>query len=189
MSLCNKCQSKRVSETIEGRSLSYTCQDCGHSIKGPLLQDDLIKIVNTSQGLKHINTVALIRHHDKVLVVEQDRYPYKFELPGDHLRKNETLERALERTIDSLLGLEVTASTLLDQLELPSHRCRYGADIEEWAIFDVTINENELVASNPTRLIAWLPIDKIETKNLTPETTYAFKALGYIRRSGKAERK
>lgn len=177
---CLKCKSKNVKETVEENRVIYSCPDCHVKSGQAFIVDGRIKIINTSRGIKHIDVAALIIKDNKILLTERRTYPFGLEIPVGHLEYNETLEQALERELYEEVGLKVSSSTLLAQMEQPVSHCRYGSDIEEWAVFLVEYQGSDFVSNHEIEAIAWFPVNKIPTDRLTAHTRFALQTLGYL---------
>lgn len=179
---CLTCRSKDVEEIVEGNRLFYYCSQCNKKYGRALIVDGRIKILHTSRGIKHIDAAAIIIWKNKMLFLERRGYPFGLMIPAGHLEYNETLEEALHREVYEEVGLKVKNATLLAQIEQPISYCRYGSDIEEWAVFLVEAENGEpVIANNESESMQWIPLNKIPVRQLTPHTRYALATLGYIK--------
>lgn len=180
---CLKCRSKKIDEIMEGNRLFYSCLKCNTKQGKALIIDGKIKILHTSQGIKHISVAAIIIRDNKILLLERRFYHYGLTVPAGHLHYDETLDEALRRELYEEIGLRVKNAILLAQVEQPASHCRYGADIEEWAIYKVEPETYEpFVANDENESFKWVSLDDIPIERLTPHTKFGLTTLGYVKK-------
>ncbi len=184
---CLECKSSKVKEIVAENKVFYYCENCQTRAGRALVIDGRIKVVNTSRGIKHIDAAAIIIRNDKILLLERRTYPFGLMIPAGHLEYNETLEEALRREVYEEVGLKVSGATLLAQIEQPISYCRYGADIEEWAVFLVDAEGEPIISNNENDAYQWIPIPEIKATDLTPHTRYALVNLGYVKETSTHE--
>ncbi len=178
---CLSCRSSKVEEIVEENRVFYLCNDCQKKSGRALIVDNKIKIINTSRGIKHIAIGALIIRDNALLLEERRTYPFGLEIPAGHLEYGESLEEALHREVYEEVGLKIKGYTLLAQLDYTEPICRYGSDIEEWALYLVDCPTGEpFINNNEAEALIWVPIKNIPTDKLTPLTHFALRSLGYI---------
>lgn len=178
---CLNCKSNQVNEIVEEDKVYYLCSRCQYKSGKALIIDGKIKVLNTSRGIKHICVAALIVQDGKVLMTKRRTYPFGLEIPIGHLEYNETLDDALVREVFEEVGLRVTSHTLLAQLEYPISYCRYGSDIEEWAVYLVECDTYQAFANNSeSEAVEWVPLEKLSTATLSPMTALTLDKIGYL---------
>lgn len=185
---CSRCKSSQVEELVEGNRVYYFCHHCHQKSGKALVVDGRIKIINTSRGIKHIDTAAIIIKGNEMLFTDRRTYPFGLEIPVGHLEYNETIEEAIRREVYEEVGLKVTGATLVTQVEQPVSYCRYGSAIEEWAIFLVEFRGRGVISNNENQAIYWIDKDDIPVEKLTPHTRFALKTLGYINDTATAKK-
>lgn len=177
---CINCKSKKIHELVEENKVFYRCDDCKTKSGRAVIFDGKIKTINTSRGIKHIVAAALIIRDNKILLTQRRTYPFGLEVPVGHLEHDETIEETLRREIYEEVGLRVTSATLMMQAEQPESHCRYGAAIEEWAVFLVDVEGYDFVANNEIESAVWLSLDNLPLSQLTPNMIFVLTELGYI---------
>ena len=184
---CIACRAVNPEELVEENKVYYQCPKCGNRSGRAVIVDNKIKIINTSRGIKHISVAAIIIHDNKILLADRRTYPFGFEIPVGHLEYDETLEDALRREVYEEVGLKISGETLITQIEQPVSYCRYGSDVEEWAVFFAECKGHEFVNNSEFESIQWFPLDAIPVERLTPQTRFILNKLEYIdhKQSGK----
>jgi 8-oxo-dGTP pyrophosphatase MutT (NUDIX family) len=185
---CIHCKSSNVEERVEENRIVYVCPDCSEKSGKALVVDGKIKIISTSRGIKHIDVAALVIQDDKILLMERRTFPYGLTLPAGHLEYSESLEEALEREVYEETGIKVKGATLVGQFEQPESYCRYGADVEEWAVFlvDHGAKDDVIVRNNETEDAYWFPLNALPYDKLSPHTKFALVLLGYVKEVAKS---
>ncbi len=178
---CIHCKSSKIQESVEENKILYSCPVCHQKSGKALIVDGRIKIINTSRGIKHIDAAAIIIRDDKILLLERRTYPYGYMLPAGHLEYDETLEDTLRREVYEEAGLKVKSATLLAQIEHPISYCRYGSDIEEWAVYLVECDGEPYVSNNESEGFKWVPLGELQPAVLSPHARYALYRTGYIK--------
>lgn len=147
--------------------------------------DSKIKIINTSRGIKHVAAAALIINQGNILFVERRTHPFGLELPAGHVEHGETIEQAVRREVYEEVGLKISGEILLANIEHPESYCRYGSDVEEWAVFLIEyIEGQDYVGNSEIESVTWVPLPKIPTAQLTPPTAFVLEKLGYLPKEG-----
>ena len=173
-----KCHSPGLSPLKQDNVDYFACSHCGHVEDRVMATGGIyIEWLGPWQP-KHHSVGALIFHKDKFLVIERRVWPYKHGVPAGHVDEGEDPMEAIVREVLEELGTDVkSASVVAHEDHLVGDRCRKGADVHAWTLFECEVDTDEVRnASDEASKVMWL------TPAEASELEFAF-ASGHMLRS------
>lgn len=118
---------------------------------------------------------AVVVHDGALLMVQRGHEPARgaWTLPGGRVEKGEYLEDALRREVLEETGIEIDVERLLGILEVVSE--------PHYVILDflaTTESQTEPRADTDALAARWVPLDEVQTLELTPRLVETLRAWG-----------
>lgn len=168
MRKCVVCSGQDIEEVVQDNKRYYYCVSCkklyGRVIDSRYGRDITIE---TDSGIKHLSVGALIKKDGTFLLLKRRNWPYGYGLPSGHVEYQETPEEALDREVLEETALEVKTKKLIFQGEI-AEKCRYGADIHIWYLYECTVAGGVPVTNSEGQTLNWFTLEEALTLDLVP---------------------
>ncbi len=177
---CLYCGSEAVEEIIENDRVLYKCKSCG-TRDGRVLEKDEKAIEKHFENgrVMHISIGAVIARKDRYLLLDRRRYPFCYAIIAGHLHRNETPEMGIVREVKEEANLAVKRLKLIFHGIIEGDKCRRGADVHEWFLFECEC-DGEPRENSEAKKIEWVAKAKLGEINLCSTTQYLFKQIGIL---------
>lgn len=136
----------------------------------------------------HVGAYGILIRNEKIALIKKARggYKDKYDLPGGGIEHNETPIETLHREIMEEIGGTVVEEKLFDVTSTNIKWQMTEEKIEDLhhigILYIITIQEENLKMEADgldSEGAVWLPIDKLEEKDLSPFACFALKKLNY----------
>lgn len=136
----------------------------------------------------HVGAYGILIRNEKIALIKKARggYKDKYDLPGGGIEHNETPIETLHREIMEEIGGTVVEEKLFDVASTNIKWQMTEEKIEDLhhigILYIITIQEENLKMEADgldSEGAVWLPIDKLEEKDLSPFACFALKKLNY----------
>ena len=136
----------------------------------------------------HVGAYGILIRNEKIALIKKARggYKGKYDLPGGGIEHNETPIETLHREIMEEIGGTVVEEKLFDVTSTNIKWQMTEEKIEDLhhigILYIITIQEENLKMEADgldSEGAVWLPIDKLEEKDLSPFACFALKKLNY----------
>ncbi len=177
---CIHCGSSNVEETLEEERFVYKCCNCGRK-DGRVRERDPDAVEKQSENGRpmHVSIGAVIVRDNKYLLLDRRRYPFCYAIIAGHLHKGEAPEAGIIREVKEEGSLEVKSLKLIYHGIIDGDKCRRGADIHEWYLFECNcIGQPE--ENDEAKRIEWLTEEDLRKINLCFATEYLFLQAGIL---------
>lgn len=177
---CIHCGSSEVEEIVEEERVLYKCNTCGLKDGRVRERDEKAAEKLSEKGkLMHVSIGAVIVREKRHLLLDRRRYPFCHAIIAGHLHKGETPEMGIIREVIEEGNLEVKELKLIFHGIIEGDRCRRGADIHEWYLFECQC-DGEPKENSEARQIEWVAKEDLCKINLCLTTEYLFKQIGIL---------
>lgn len=157
--VCMKCHLPGLLPFKDRHDVDYfACPHCGH-VEDRVMATGGIHIEWLAPWQpKHHSVGALILRGNEFLVIERRVWPYKHGVPAGHVDEGESPIDAVVREVSEELGAHVrNASVVAHEDHLLGDRCRKGADVHKWTLFECEVDTDEVWnASDEASKLMWL---------------------------------
>ena len=136
----------------------------------------------------HVGAYGILIRNEKIALIKKAKggYKGKYDLPGGGIEHNETPIETLHREIMEEIGGTVVEEKLFDVTSTNIKWQMTEEKIEDLhhigILYIITIQEENLKMEADgldSEGAVWLPIDKLEEKDLSPFACFALKKLNY----------
>ena len=120
---------------------------------------------------------AIVVHDGALLMVQRAQDPGRglWSLPGGRVEKGELLASALAREVREETGIDVEVGALVGILEVPGDLHYVILDHQATVVGDAT-----LAAGGDAGDARWVPLDEVESLDLTPRFMETMRAWGVL---------
>jgi len=127
--------------------------------------------------ITHYSVGAIIKRHDKYLMIERAISPICFAGVAGHIDEGENEIEAIKREVEEESGLIVTSCKLLAEEEMEGNWCSKGTTCHYWYLFDCKVEGEIIKNERETKKVGWFTLDEIKKVNLELVWKYWFAKL------------
>lgn len=136
-------------------------------------------------GNKHFSVGAVIKKHDKYLIINRNLYPPGYAGIAGHVNKGEKPEQALVREVKEESNYDIINKKLLFHEIIQGNECRTGFKIHEWFLYECKCEGKLKILKREEKSISYKNKEQInklyKRGKLEPVWEYWFKKLKVIK--------
>jgi 8-oxo-dGTP pyrophosphatase MutT (NUDIX family) len=164
---CLRCGAPVVETEVDERGERFLC-GAGHALERSFLFDGRAVYAVEGGRLVHESVGAIVRRETRLLLFHRCRFPIGWTIPAGHREVGCKPEREVRREVLEEVGLEVVdARPVWDEPVLLSDRCRRGADLHRWHLFEAEV-EGEVRLGEEGDGFGWYSPEQVERLDLIP---------------------
>jgi 8-oxo-dGTP pyrophosphatase MutT (NUDIX family) len=176
---CHECGEPILKTIVEQRGERFRCA-AGHLLERSFLFDGRAVFSVEDGRLVHESVGAMVRRRSKILLFHRRRFPIGWTIPAGHLELDTEPEDEMRREVFEEVGLDVRRShRLWEETPLLNDRCRRGADLHRWHLFEVEA-EGEVALNEEGDDYRWFDESELSALSLIPPVRTVFRKLGFL---------
>lgn len=126
-------------------------------------------MITPTPECNHTSVGIIIKHGDRVLLIERKKFPFGFACPAGHVDDGEEYLLAAERELEEEVGIKVGTLEMVFEGRIDNVCRRPGGSWHYWKVYKGA-STDEHVSLEPTEAVSYVWADRARLMNLVERT-------------------